>query len=172
MKASLIILSSSSLTTTEECLVSWTFYANKCFKSVRKTISWSNSVSECESMIPEGVTRGTLASIRNDAENDFLANLAGADSWIGGSRQGDSWTWTDGSVFNYTNWNTGEPNNENGQEDSIMLHWDGTGVWNDAGRDWLLGGYICQYEPATTNTSTTSTTSATTTTSAPGTFDF
>lgn len=92
------------------------------------------------------VTRGNLASIKDEAEKNFLAKFAGSDAWIGGAKLADgTWIWLDGSALDYTNWNRGEPNNQNGKEDSTMLHWDGTGVWNDAAFGHLLGGYVCQY---------------------------
>ncbi|ETN87043.1 hypothetical protein NECAME_01200 [Necator americanus] len=48
--------------------------------------------------------------------------------WLGGRKNppplNDKWTFTDGSPFDYTNWDTGEPNNYDGKENCLQLLFD------------------------------------------------
>ena len=63
-----------------------------------------------------------------------------ADFWRGGSSKdvkvsrndAASWEWVDNSIFDFTNWQLGEPNNLNGQDkihmatsDNVIGLWDG-----------------------------------------------
>ena len=59
---------------------------------------------------------GHLVSIHSEEEYNYINDLRGSNSiWIGGTRKSDNpseWEWSDGTPFNYTNWQTDEPNNE------------------------------------------------------------
>lgn len=56
---------------------------------------------------------GHLASVSDAFNNSFLqgqaAGWASSDMWLGGSEDetDESWTWTDGTSFDYTNWAIG-----------------------------------------------------------------
>ena len=58
-----------------------------------------------------------LVSIRDREENDFVFQrfrLSMGKIWLGGLATCpgcNDWTWTDGSVFSFTYWEGGEPNN-------------------------------------------------------------
>ncbi|KAK6754704.1 hypothetical protein RB195_013596 [Necator americanus] len=64
---------------------------------------------------------GHLVSIHSQAENDFVHSMTypltshsyNEMVWLGGRRASppfdNQWTWTDGSPFDYTNWDDGEP---------------------------------------------------------------
>eukprot|EP00954_Amorphochlora_amoebiformis_P017689 1320728-Amorphochlora_amoeboformis.AAC.2 len=103
--------------------------------SVRAT--FNNSVQFCEN-------RGlSLASIHSKQDNDaFYALIASEEfnegtylarlAWIGlhDYHQNGSWKWTDSSVFDYTNWESREPNNSGGNEDcGAMYGPPGDGSW-------------------------------------------
>ena len=97
---------------------------------------------------------GTLVTVRNAAQNNFLHNLAGnADWWIGlsdsdgtstidgahlaGTEAGTSrttgWAWVSGEPFSFQNFGDGEPNDWPGWnppgEDAVQMR--GDGLWND-----------------------------------------
>ncbi|KAG1949161.1 hypothetical protein F2P79_011972 [Pimephales promelas] len=89
-----------------------------------------------------------LASVRNKAENDFLLSLLPSPStrtWIGAhdAVQDGQWLWSDGSVFSYTNWCSGEPNNyQQRPENCLDISFSADRCWNDESCLTSLS-YIC-----------------------------
>ncbi|KAK7140341.1 hypothetical protein R3I94_012833 [Phoxinus phoxinus] len=55
-------------------------------------------------------------------------------SWIGADDavQDGEWLWSDGTVFDYTNWCFEEPNNSGGPENCLEINWTSNHCWNDA----------------------------------------
>jgi len=102
---------------------------------------------------------GHLATITSAEENAFIVNtFDGIDKkWIGAFQENSAlketgWQWVTGEPWSYTNWNAGEPNNNNyastyGYEDAIT-YWGETGVWNDApdAYPYSNSGYIVEYD--------------------------
>ena len=76
-----------------------------------------------------------LASIHGSGEDAAVAALcSGQKCWIGGSdaaREG-TWTWSDGTAWNYDNWRSHQPDDSN-TEDCLEFGPDDT--WNDASCD-------------------------------------
>ena len=86
------------------------------------------------------VERGShLAAVHSIDEMQFLSNLTTKHAWIGLEWKENSYQWTDGSQFNFSNWNSGEPNKP-GEENCVeVLHQDKTGshgYWNDRRCDY------------------------------------
>lgn len=77
-----------------------------CYVYVKETRSWYDAENDCIQR------EGHLASSTNGFVNSILRNMDGgcADGlWLGGSvglTSADSWSWSDGSRFKYTNWAT------------------------------------------------------------------
>ena len=100
---------------------------------------------------------GYLVTIRSQEENDFVLSLLPGvpfnGTWIGGYElngvEGD-WHWVSGEPWDYTNWNpgTGEPNNGlgNAEEDAVNLWGTGSGFpagkWNDCQTGNLDPAYV------------------------------
>ena len=72
--------------------------------------------------------QGLLAVIHDNETNNFVYKIAGksaAGFWIGARRVGpevepkprnDQFSWNDGSELEYDNWQSGDPNNKDGEE--------------------------------------------------------
>ena len=116
--------------------------------------TWTEANRSCVSNAPRGYI-GNLASVHDNITNTFVANLTrsiGKDIRLGGfqnsSGADEPWHWSDGSVWDYENWRSGEPNNANGGEDYLETNYfKQKGKWNDfavGGSD--IVGYVCQYK--------------------------
>ena len=89
-------------------------------------------------------THQLLIFTQSAGENDLVQSLIGNNdaSWIGGQYLPTlrKWAWTDGSAFNYDNWNKGEPN-ESGVR---FLMFENNGGWNDHAGISLTLPYVCE----------------------------
>jgi len=144
-----------------ECKEGWTWNnaTFKCYKFVQKKLTWSEAHRDCLSMIPTlappklPITRGNLASIKDEEENKFVTSLVEKDgceeslqasphidTWLGGHLLGDgSWIWIDGSNWTYDNWSCGQAV----REDTLYLGKNGD--WGVGRFSNILCGYVCQY---------------------------
>ncbi len=100
---------------------------------------------------------GHLATISSKEENDKIFKLMqskGYQSAYFGFTDRDeegNWKWINGETSSYTNWHSGEPNNENGDEDYAMFYYKfSDGTWNDGdfGKQTDNGGmaFICEWD--------------------------
>ena len=89
--------------------------------------SWADSETACVAL---GKTCH-LASIHSSAENTIVKNKISTTSWIGLNDIAKEGTFVnnDGTSSDYTNWLSGEPNQQ-GDEDCTTMSTSGT--WNDA----------------------------------------
>ncbi|MBN1854567.1 MAG: hypothetical protein JW829_17680, partial [Pirellulales bacterium] len=92
-----------------------------------------------------GAATGHLVTITDDFENSFLTGLITGSTWIGlTDREGvgdgtwtpyeGNWQWVDDTLFIYSNWGSGEPNDAGGGEDAGELTTGG--LWNDNEIGW------------------------------------
>jgi len=106
------------------------------FYNPNATNNWNTAQSQAAAV---GATLLTVCSL---AENNAVWNAAVAAGvsgglWIGYSDQINegSWVWIDGGTCNFTNWNSGEPNNSScfpstDGEDGAIIQMS-NGLWND-----------------------------------------
>ena len=123
--------------------------------------SWNRAAQRCR----DGLLRNSnLASVTSDAIHQYV--LEGMKRrnldfvWLGGTdkiKEG-TWSWIDGSPFEFTNWSRREPNNwkiEPNEPDEDCMHMDrlgrlgqDRGKWNDLRCDtklhFLCAKKICQ----------------------------
>ena len=134
-----------------KCDSGWTLFdhTGKCYKYLSTKTDRNEGFSSCQSSHINPTT--TLVSIPDKATNDFLTTLTKENAWTGGHRKADGlWGWTDGSLWTFSNWNPGEPNNHGGNED--FVEFQSTGFWNDGSLHpdvKYARGSLCQYDPAT-----------------------
>src|SRR5262245_49760186 len=98
--------------------------------------NWTGSEAEAISL------GGHLATINDQAENDFVFNTFSSFGgerrllWIGlnDAAVEGTFVWSSGEQVSCTNWTTGEPTNQNNNEDYVHI-WSpsfvGAGRWND-----------------------------------------
>lgn len=121
----------------------------RIFEAVCNT--WEEAEAYCESM------NGHLAVISSDDENNaiynFLTNIDYKTAYFGlTDYDGENeWKWVNGEEVDYTNWGTGEPNNEYGHESYAEFYWKYTdGTWNDGDFDKNTDGdskvFVCEWD--------------------------
>jgi WD40 repeat protein/tRNA A-37 threonylcarbamoyl transferase component Bud32 len=93
-----------------------------------KPMNWKEAKKFAES------TGGHLATITTKDENDWVAKTFPNDLgryWLGGTNEESEgkWEWITGEEWSYSNWNTGEPNNQGGRQHALQVFIDGR--WDD-----------------------------------------
>lgn len=124
------------------------------------SLGWHDAKDYCESM------GGYLATIASQAENDFVYNNLASFSphemvWLGATdeTQEGTWEWVTGESWNFTNWDSGEPNNCSDIEHYLVYFTPNdplgrAGLWNDLGEGnnggCGCGGCINEWYPMST----------------------
>lgn len=104
---------------------------------------WNDAKAYCEGL------GGHLVTITSAEENQYLTDTFVApfdsDVSIGLSDAEDEgdFVWVNDEELSYTNWDDGEPNNEN-DEDYAMLQT--SGIWNDGHLDREKWPFICEWD--------------------------
>ena len=114
-------------------------------------ITWQQAERRCE------WKGGHLAVIESSTENFLLYSAMKAkgyeNAYFGFSDESSegNWKWVDGTRTAYTNWHSGEPNNQDGIEHYAMFYENfQDGTWNDA--DGIIDAgcaYICEWDDPT-----------------------
>jgi len=103
----------------------WSHQGHRYLVSAGQT--WQNAEAYAQSL------GGHLVTINDQAEQNWVYSTFGrfGDFWIGMSDETEegTWIWSGGEPVDYTNWNSGEPNNS-GDEDYAAM-WASSGTWND-----------------------------------------
>jgi hypothetical protein len=77
----------------------------ECYTMPLRKMSWWDAEQACWNV------NGNLTSIPDATVNNFIHNMTGnlaTDFWAGASNViNGTWHWSDGTLFNYTNWQTG-----------------------------------------------------------------
>ena len=112
-------------------------------------VSWEKAEKYC---VEEH--EGHIASVTSQQIHEFLLKIMKQKQkyymWIGASDQEleGKWTWSDGSKWNYTNWGTWGPDNENGANcGELNIAVNG---WNDRecqdGNQYVCATNLCSGE--------------------------
>ncbi|XDV14631.1 hypothetical protein PO909_014853 [Leuciscus waleckii] len=117
-----------------KCPDNWTKFGKQCFKYFSDSKTWAEAEEDC---VDQG---GNLVSIHSQITHNFLKKFVADNAkalsrtWIGAhdAPQEYMWFWSDGSKFEYNDWNTGEPNNYGGSERCAEMGYGDEKRWNDA----------------------------------------
>ena len=126
------------------------------YKLYEDGLTWNAAKAKCEEM------GGHLMTVTSSEEQKILESLLANGKkniyWLGGYEVTEGqYAWVTGESFSYTNWYYGEPNNTNGDEDSLTVYRaNDFGKWNDlpsGGRtpesdfnSIQNSGYICEWD--------------------------
>jgi len=94
-------------------------------------LNWTDAYQACRNESAQ------LITVKDDTTTDWLISRYNT-MWIGLTDHVEEgvWEWVDGAKLNYTNWNTGEPNNWWGSENCAAVNyatfpWWSAGRWSD-----------------------------------------
>ncbi|KAB5523182.1 hypothetical protein PHYPO_G00149610 [Pangasianodon hypophthalmus] len=127
-----------------KCPEGWTGFGRKCYKYITEAKPWAEAEKYCQ------IFGGNLASVHSNQTHFILKGMGKISNsykrtWIGAqdATQESVWLWSDGSVFDFSLWHSGEPNNSGGVERCVEMNYDGEVLWNDARCDTNLY-FVCQ----------------------------
>lgn len=121
------------------------------YEIVSQRMTWAEARAACEEK------GGYLATVTSEEEYRRILEQAEASDrtvlWLGAARGSDnSFEWISGETFSYAPWLSGEPNNEGGDEDYLVMFLvNGQWVWADVPEDLSpyysesQVGYVCEY---------------------------
>lgn len=140
-----LLLSSVLLISPAAKATKQTYNANgHCYDRLPTAVYWLAAEAQCEAL------GGYLVTLTSQDENDFVyTNLihTAPDSGWGGATdvaQEGTWAWITGEAWGYTNWASGEPNNQS-NEDYLSLSKQ-FGAWNDHQPNSAKFP-VCEWEP-------------------------
>ena len=121
------------------------------YEIVLKSLIWPDAKVEAENRLYDDVP-GHLATISSQEENDFLYNLAtppcctrtGYHIGLNDIAIEGAFEWVTGEPLEFTNWASGEPNDQGNAEDIAIMWWNNT--WDDARADYALPGFYVEYD--------------------------
>ena len=123
-------------------------FKDACYKFSLDEKDWAEAEKSCNQ------EDAHLTSIFSDKEASFIRCLQDASSthqtWIGGKRSGSNFAWIDGTSFDYDNWNTGEPDNQGGEENCIEVYSAPGQSWHDRWNDVpcnVRRNFVCKKQP-------------------------
>lgn len=101
---------------------------NNYYAVIDKTMTWKEAKAYCESL------GGHLATITSASEQAFVYSLTGnRNCWLGATDETaeGQWKWVTGEAFSYTNWASGQPDNNGNSEHYLHIFLGNAGKWND-----------------------------------------
>jgi len=158
-KLSLPLLAALSITAINSAQADSTTLINPSnehsYKRFDTAETWSQAKNACANQ------GGYLATITSQNENDWVWSKFGASTgvyegaykgfWLGGSdaTTEGQWTWITGELWNYSNWDTGQPDNASGRGQSYTVMWNYNveGSWDDGGLPYTdpKTSYLCEW---------------------------
>ncbi|MCD8018267.1 MAG: fibronectin type III domain-containing protein [Clostridiales bacterium] len=122
------------------------------YKMYELELTWSEAEEYCESL------GGHLMTVTSADEQALLVKLGGEKGhnyWLGGTdkKVEGTWEWVTGETWDYTCWNSGQPDNSQeatgNQENYLQACYDWNMNWNDSSNEQdstAKIGFICEWD--------------------------
>ncbi|XP_054654845.1 galactose-specific lectin nattectin-like [Dunckerocampus dactyliophorus] len=130
---STLLTKSNNCAADKKCPDGWTQLNNHCYVYQSDNRTFVDAEQACNDL------GGNLASICDDLANTLVTQVIleagglGSLTWIGlheAFEEGDFF-WTDGSISDFRNFATGQPNDDSGNEECVQIQ-PSDGLWSDA----------------------------------------
>ncbi|XP_068612230.1 C-type isolectin Sp-CL4-like [Brachionichthys hirsutus] len=111
---------------------------NRCAKFFKELHTFSEAEDRCHALESDLVSVHNIYEMFNVLCLTFIFNKLRRPIWIGAKLSSDErqFQWTDGSLFDYTYWYEGEPNNVDNMEECVEMNFKTLGVVPDAIQVW------------------------------------
>ncbi|XP_045191039.2 perlucin-like [Mercenaria mercenaria] len=128
------------------CPPGWVSHASSCYHFSHDTEEWIGAVDICREL------GGQLVEIEDAAEDQFILSQArkrGDSFWIALSdiQKEGTWVWMNSKTplapGDYTHWENGQPDNDDGDENCVNLEDNFNNLWNDFPCHEIIN-YICE----------------------------
>ncbi|XP_062589942.1 perlucin-like [Saccostrea cucullata] len=112
------------------CKSGWSYQHNDyCYKKFSgMSVNWYTARGICRGH------GGFLVGVRDRSKQNHIQGLARSGHlWTGGNdlSRKRHWVWDEGDRISFSNWDSHEPSNSNGNEDCIELRSEHSWTWND-----------------------------------------
>lgn len=120
-------------------------YGGHFYEVIQRAVYWDVAYQSCVEMF------GHLVTITSAEENAAVAKIVtnhGGAAWLGGVRSSTDYSkfiWVTGEDMTYTNWQSGEPNDLDGEQCIHM--YASSGKWNDFDyTNTSATAYVCEWD--------------------------
>ena len=140
-----LLICKFSLVFSQNCEIGWSVFGTNCYKVIpaeqENGTNWFDAQKACESLgsnlasIHDMDEQTQIGAIINSSivSNSSFGPTHGFHIWIGLKRaapQITTWQWADGTAYNFTDWQKGEPNDADDEacacmyeESSVTIHY-------------------------------------------------
>lgn len=116
-------------------------YNNHLYKVFSEQKTWNDAKKYCNDL---GGHLATITSQEEDKQLFKYSNIMGYNTILLGAsddEQEGTWKWVTGEPFDYTNFNSGEPNNSNNED--YLQYYTMSGGWNDTKQSSCV--FLCEW---------------------------
>ena len=99
-------------------------------------LAWDDALAACETW------GGSLAALTTEDENLFVAARVADGTWLGATDEAEegTWVWASGEPWDYTSWETDEPN---GSGNCLQFWHSAVAGWDDMTCN-TVQAYLCE----------------------------
>ncbi|XP_033100002.1 perlucin-like protein [Anneissia japonica] len=123
------------------CPYFWSSFQGSCYKLSNVDTDWYEAKVRCQK------ENATLVTISTEEENAFVRNLVCCErTWIGLNDIAveNDWKWLNNETFTFSDWYTGEPNNQNDEDCGEIYDSRLKRKWNDKCCHCANPAYVCE----------------------------